>query len=197
MDVALFRLINITWGWDTLEPFMQFMSDLRMFLPAIVVLVLWMVLRDGVRGRVTVLALICLIPLTDQISATVLKPIFERPRPCREEAGIEGVRVRYRCSGRGSFPSSHATNIAGVALLLGWRYRRAAWLAALIAFLVGYSRIYLGVHYPGDVVGGWLLGLALGAGVIWLAGRGERWWHRRRPRGPDGPVSLDASPDRI
>jgi undecaprenyl-diphosphatase len=180
LDTALFRVINITLGADALAPFMRAMSNPRVFLPLIVVVVAWMLWRDGLRGRATVLALVLLITASDQLSSHVLKPLVQRPRPCLPEAGIEGVRTHgARCSHRGSFPSSHAVNIAAAAMLLGWRYRRAAWLAALFAFLVGYSRVYLGVHYPLDVVGGWLLGAGLGwgaaLGVRWGEGRWSEW----------------------
>jgi undecaprenyl-diphosphatase len=163
VDIFLFRLINITWGWDVLAPAMKFFSVFKYWIPLLVPLVLWMVVRDGRRGRITVLLLMLLIPATDLISSRVLKPLVGRPRPCRVEAGIEGVRTHgARCSRRGSFPSSHAANAAAVATLLALRYRRARFLAILIAFLVGYSRVYLGVHYPSDVAGGWILGASLG-----------------------------------
>jgi undecaprenyl-diphosphatase len=183
LDTALFRWINIDLGWEALAPFMRTMSNPRMFIPVILALVVWMVWKGGWRGRATVLALIVLITASDQLASHVLKPLVHRPRPCRVEAGIEGVKTHgARCSGRGSFPSSHAVNIAAAAFLLSRRYRRARWAAALVAFLVGYSRIYLGVHYPLDVLGGWLLGMGLG---WWAAAGVERvdaWRTARRAR---------------
>ncbi len=163
VDLALFRLINIAWGWDALAPVMRFFSGFVYWLPLLVLLALWMLFRDGRRGRITVLLLLFLVPTTDQVSSHLLKPLVGRPRPCRVEAGIAGVRTHgARCSHRGSFPSSHAANVAAVAALLALRYRRARLPAGLIAFMVGYSRVYLGVHYPSDVAGGWLLGALLG-----------------------------------
>ena len=180
-DLALFRLINITWGWEGLAPVMRVASGLVYFAPVILLLVVWMVWKDGVRGRVTVLTLAVLITASDQVSSHFLKPLVGRPRPCRAEAGIEGVRTHgARCSGSGSFPSSHAANMAAVAALLGWRYRRWAIPAWLLALLVGYSRVYLGVHYPLDVAGGWVLGAGLAAAAAWGAARGQGWWERRR-----------------
>lgn len=181
LDVALFKVINISWGWEWIAPFMRMMSTLEYFIPGMAILVVWMLVRDGRRGRWTVLALILLVTATDQISSHVIKPAVGRPRPCRPEAGIEGVRTHgVGCSSRGAFPSSHAANMAAVATLFAILYRKSLIPALLIAFLVGYSRIYLGVHYPTDVLAGWLLGAGLG----WLAARGvsrcDRWWLERK-----------------
>lgn len=184
VDVAVFRLINIRLGWDGLAPFMKVMSTLEYFIPVLVLLVAWMIFRDGRRGRITVLALLILIPLSDQLSSHVVKPWVGRVRPCRAEAGIEGVKTHgARCSSRGSFPSSHAANIGAAALLLAWRYRKAWWVAATVSFLVGYSRIYLGVHYPSDVLGGWMLGAVLALGAVAATAWGDRWWSGRSRSG--------------
>ena len=188
LDLALFRLINLRCETDLLEPVMKTLSDLESFLPAILILVIWMVWRDKRRGRFAVLALIVLVPLTDQISSHLLKPAFDRPRPCREEAGIEGVRTHgVGCSHRGSFPSSHATNTAGAGMLLALVYRRwSIAVASILVFLVGYSRIYLGVHYPSDVLAGWVLGAGLGL-LVWRGMRlAENRWLDYRARKTGG-----------
>jgi len=176
LDVLVFRLINITWGFDALAPAMKVLSNPVYWIPVMVGLVAWMLFRDGRRGRITVLVLVLLVPATDQLSSHVLKPLVHRPRPCRAVAAIEGVRTHgAHCSSKGSFPSSHAANIGAVALLLALRYRRWAIPAALIALGVGYSRIYLGVHYPTDVLGGWALGAAVGWIAAGLGRRLDRW----------------------
>lgn len=185
LDQAVLKLVNVAWANGLFDALMPFVSNLRNFIPVLVLVVAWLALRDGRRGRVTILVLALLITATDQISSSLLKPAFSRPRPCREEAGLSWVVPRARCSSRGSMPSSHAANIAGAAILLGWRYRRWIWLAALTAFLVGYSRVYLGVHYPSDVVAGWVLGALLGLGAALSA---SRWLDRRRPAPEPAPA---------
>jgi len=180
LDQQILHWINIDLANPLFDAVLPVMSELRYFIPLALALVVWMAWRDGVRGRVTVLALILLIPITDQVSSHVIKPAVNRPRPCHQEAGLDWVEVRTHCGSGRSFPSSHATNMGGVALLLGWRYRRGAWVAATFAFLVGLSRIYLGLHYPLDVVGGWSLGMILAAPLLWLGARFEGWWRVRR-----------------
>jgi len=186
IDRALFHWINVSLGHEALAPFMRVMSDLDKFLPVIVLLVLWLLTRGGKRGRITVLVLPFLILATDQTSSHLLKPLVSRPRPCRPEAGIPDVRTHgVGCSSRGSFPSSHAANMAATAVFLAGRFPTWAVPAGLIAFLVGYSRVYLGVHYPFDVLGGWALGAFLGWGALVLARRLDRL-----RRGPP-PVRVD------
>ena len=72
VDVALFRLINIDMGWEALAPFMKVMSTLAYFAPVILALMAWMVFRGGRRGRVTMAALLLLIPVSDQLSSQLV-----------------------------------------------------------------------------------------------------------------------------
>jgi len=184
LDRALFHFINVTLGADWMAPFLRVMSDLQKFIPVIVLLVLWLLVRGGKRGRITVLVLPFLLLATDQTSSHLVKPLVGRPRPCRAEAGIPDVRTHgVGCSSRGSFPSSHAANIGATAVFLAGRVPAWGVPAAAIAFLVGYSRVYLGVHYPFDVLGGWALGGVLGWLALLVARRLDRL--RFRPRHVD------------
>lgn len=112
-------------------------------------------------------ATILAIVLADQICASVLRPIFERLRPSNPEnplSAFVNIVNDYR-GGRYGFPSCHAANSFALAMVtsLIWRGSRIRWFLFIWAALNSYSRVYLGVHYPGDLLTGAILGCLFGA----------------------------------
>lgn len=116
------------------------------------------------------LSVIILVVLTDQGSTHLFKNVFLRLRPCHEPQ-LEGLvhLVNGKCGGQFGFISSHAANTFGLAIFLiqflGKKYRYFMVLILLWALIVSYSRIYLGVHYPGDVIVGAAFGSLLGFAI--------------------------------
>ena len=100
-----------------------------------------------------------IVLINDALCYQIIKPFFARPRPCHV---LEDVVIFSRCSSNSSFPSNHASNIFAAATIMGGAYRHVIFLAYGIAFLVGLSRIYLGVHYPSDVLAGAIIGTCFG-----------------------------------
>ncbi|WP_044117660.1 phosphatase PAP2 family protein [Alkaliflexus imshenetskii] len=141
--------------------------------------ILWVVWkRLGLKGVWAVLAIVLTIVLCDQVSSSFFKPFFERFRPSWEPS-LEGLvrLVNERRGGRFGFVSSHATNSIGLALFTSLLFRKAYFTIFIFiwAIINSYSRIYMGVHYPGDIIGGVLLGAALGYGVYAVYG----WFSRK------------------
>lgn len=143
-------------------------------------ILLYLMFRENWRrGVLVVLGIALTITLADQISSGIIKGIFERLRPARspEIGHLAHIVNNYRGGGF-SFVSSHAANTMGVAMFIALLYRNRMITLSMIfwAALVSYSRIYLGMHYPGDVLGGICVGLASGAFVYWLYKCAENRW---------------------
>ncbi len=145
--------IGMAKGW--LDPWMVALSSKWIW---IVFVVFWAILAGKNRHRwalflVAAFAVSC----ADLFAFEVLKPYFGRIRPCKE---FYYVRVVHSCGGMLSFPSNHATNGLTVATLVAFWDRRLVGIPLLMfAILVAFSRVYLGVHYLGDIVAGALLGV--------------------------------------
>jgi undecaprenyl-diphosphatase len=178
LDVALFRWINEGTRnplFDRVMPLITEFDHWRFPL-----LGLWLLLFFWGRRetKVTLLLLVVLIGILDYSNSFFFKHLFARPRPCQT---LMEVRVFWPCPRSFSFPSNHAANIFGAAFFLSFLYRPWAPLLIFLALLVGYSRVYVGEHYPLDVLGGAVLG-ALGAGLLLGIRRLilDRWDKRKR-----------------
>lgn len=111
------------------------------------------------------------ILISDQLTSGIMKPFFERLRPCHDERW-EGIIHNFgRCGGLYGFVSSHAANTFGLAVFINLKLKRKLpyiqWIF-LYAFVVSYTRIYLGVHYPFDVILGAVIGAVSGLTVWFL-----------------------------
>lgn len=116
------------------------------------------------RGHLLLLILITVLIIlaADQLSSGLIKPLVERPRPSHEPGIMEQLHyVNDYHGGRFGFVSSHAANTAALALWISLLFRQRALWCAMCSFFVinSYSRIYLGVHYPGDILCGTLVGI--------------------------------------
>ena len=165
LDISLYVLLNQTLTWSVLDVVMPVLTDLnhllvfRILVIGLVVLAIW---KGGDRGRRLVILLIIAVTVSDQVNSVLLKEWFGRLRPCHD---LFDARLLVDCGGGKSFPSSHAVNAGTIAVVISFFYPRAMWGMFALAFLIGYSRIYVGVHYPSDVMAGWLLGSAWGWGA--------------------------------
>jgi len=169
LDTDLFLFLNSINSpfWDGI----MWTISARLTWVPLYLIILWMFYRlTGRRVILVLLFVIAAITLSDQLSVHAFKEVFLRLRPCHEPS-LEGLVhiVRGKCGGQYGFVSSHAANcfnIAVFSLLL----LRKRWFTITILFwaaVVSYSRVYLGVHYPGDIIGGAILGAVIGSTIYY------------------------------
>ncbi len=163
LDTLIFIFINKNLQSNILDMLMTFVTERAylFFLPPF----LWFFFRDTKKTLVVLLLAILSLSLSDWMGNS-LKYYFERIRPCNE---LEGVRLLVGCGGSFSMPSNHAANAFAFAIPFFIFFKnkiRYAFLA--VALLVALSRVYVGVHYPSDILAGALLGSALALSVFWL-----------------------------
>lgn len=159
IDKVLFLLINsgssnpVT---DLLMPWITSDHLLRLgYGMSMVALLIW----GDKRLRWLVLVSLLVLAITDQTSSQLLKKIIERPRPCHV---MENINLLVGCGGGFSMPSSHAANAWAQAVLFAIVTPRSRWFLLVTATLIALSRVFVGVHYPFDIVVGAIVGGSIG-----------------------------------
>lgn len=168
LDFSLYKSVLYSAHPDWLNKGMLYVTDPKNFFLAIGVAAAFLWVRYGMQGRLLVVSSLVGIAVSDPLTSRILKEIFQRTRPCHL---VDPSRLLAGCSDSFSFPSTHAVNIFSEATIMALVYPAAAPYAYLFAVLVGYSRVYIGVHYPFDVMGGAGIGIALGASIVWIVRR--------------------------
>lgn len=158
-DLAIFYLFNHTISTGFLDKFFSIITDVNKWYIAYLILLGIAFFKGGLRGKIAVLGLIILITVTDQTGYRLLKEFFERIRPCN---ALSDAITPIGCAGGFSFPSNHALNNFAAAVFLLRLFPQYKWIFLITATLISISRIYLGVHYPSDVLGGAILGVGFG-----------------------------------
>ncbi|NTU59239.1 MAG: phosphatase PAP2 family protein [Chlorobiaceae bacterium] len=171
-DAWLFRLLNLGLVHPAADDLMLFLTNPMLSYHILLLAAAFILIRKGKDGLVIIPLLILAVGIADFTASGILKPLFHRVRPC---FALQGVRLLVNQSHSWSFASSHAANATAIASLVWiffWRGapvdRTFTILMIVYAFLVAFSRIYIGVHYPGDVLGGMVIGLG-SASIVYTA----------------------------
>jgi len=161
LDKTILLLINQSLAnpvTDSIMPFITADLHLKIFYGFCLFMILW---KGDKRLRFAVIASLITVAISDQLSSSVLKPLFARPRPCRD---LE-VHLLVACGSGFSLPSSHAANLFGQAFLFRTIAPKSAKYLIPPAVVVALSRVFVGVHYPFDIIVGAALGTLVGFGI--------------------------------
>ncbi len=166
LDWAMWFYLNTEWHNRFLDFMLPFLRNQFFWMPLYLFLVLFMPLNYRRRGWLWIGGFLLSFALADYISASVIKPYVGRLRPCNTPELQRYIHLLVECGAGKSFPSSHASNhfafATFIAATLGRAYPGIRKWVFLWASLVAYSQVYVGVHFPMDVLCGAGLGILIG-----------------------------------
>lgn len=169
VDVAVFYLINRNLRNAVFDSLMPFITNKWNFAAPLGLLLLYVLVFRPSRDRIVAVSAIAVVLLADA-STYLLKDLFHRIRPCHTLQQVQLLSGAV-CTGSFSFPSNHASNMFAVAAFFSYFYRHLVLPCFFTAALIGYSRIYLGLHYPVDVMAGVVWGLFVGFPAAFMVQR--------------------------
>ncbi len=169
IDYWLFNLINQDLHNPILDAVMPYWRDKYTWIPLYLALAVFLIAKFKARGAYLIIGLLLTVSVADSVSSHIVKKQVRRVRPCNQELLKEEVKLLVRCGTGYSFTSSHATNHFAIAVFLiltmGRIYRKIRWPLLIWAATIALGQVYVGVHFPLDIVAGGLLGVLIGAGV--------------------------------
>lgn len=166
IDQELFLAINQGMSNIFFDWLLPIMRNPFTWAPLYLFLIIFFIKHYGKMGVMIVVATLINFGVTDVVSSHLIKKNVERVRPCQDEVFKQEINLRVRCGGTYSFTSSHATNHFGMAffwiVLFRRRWKHTVWLCIAWASVISFSQIYVGVHYPFDILVGAILGTLIG-----------------------------------
>ena len=176
LDTALFLFFNVTLAnpvTNFLMPIITSDNLLRVGYGLTMIFILW---KGDARLRWIVLFSILTLTATDQLASQFFKPLIERARPCQI---MENINLLVNCGAGFAMPSSHAANAFGQAAIFGLLLKKVRLPLIILASVVAFSRVFVGVHFVGDILAGALLGMFAGFILMLLFKQFERKYIKR------------------
>lgn len=181
LDRELFTFIHATASSPTIDWFFMLLRNALTWVPLYAFMLYWLLrYHKKLAWQFAFLSLVT-FAITDYTSASILKPIFMRVRPCYDPQLHDIIRNLVGCGGRYGMPSTHASNHFGLASFwffsITWMSNRSWYWLWLWALAIGYAQVYVGKHFPGDIIIGAVLGTLVGSGMALLF---RRWKHEKQ-----------------
>jgi undecaprenyl-diphosphatase len=173
IDQAIFYQVNGIWHHPVFDSILPWTRHSNNWIPLYLGLLGWMGYQLGWKTWKWFLFALLNVGLSDQVSSSIFKPLFHRLRPCNDPALLGKTRLLLdHCSGGFSFTSSHAANHFGLAMFIfitwGTAQQKITKYFFVWAGVIAYAQMYVGVHYPLDILGGTIIGLLAGYGMAIL-----------------------------
>lgn len=171
LDHSLFHLINSEWNNAFFDWLLPIWRDKYFWIPIYVFIILFSIFNYGKKSYWFILFLVTAVGSADFVSSHIVKKTIQRIRPCNDKT-VDEVRSLVRCGSGFSFTSSHATNHFALSYFLfatlGLHFRKIrGWLIAWAAS-IAYAQVYVGVHFPIDVISGMILGILISKIFVWM-----------------------------
>ena len=169
LDKSLFKFIQLHLTSPSLDSTMLMLREPSCWIPLYVFVLVWVFMHNKEHAVKFVILSVLTIALSDIFASSVLKPMFMRLRPCYDMDTMYLLRNLIGCAGRYSMPSSHAVN--HFALAAYWFYSiqlingKKYWLFWLWASVICFAQVYVGKHFPGDVIVGGIIGSLIGTAI--------------------------------
>jgi len=186
IDKVLFVLIQHDADHSIMDKIMPILRNPYTWIPLYIFMLYYVIRKDKSNAWTFVLLSVLTVAITDSLTAQVLKPLFGRLRPCYDPELSSVIRGLVDCGGQYSMPSNHAANHFGLAAFWYFSLKKAngqtgrslAWLWGW-AGLICYAQVYVGKHYPFDVLAGAFTGFLTGLGIsrlfaYWVDRQGDR-----------------------
>jgi membrane-associated phospholipid phosphatase len=166
IDKQVFFFINNTLHNNFLDGLMPYWRSMYLWAPLYIFLIAYLIINYGKIGLILIASIIATVAISDITSSQIIKKTFHRARPCNDSALKSQVKLLVRCGSGYSFTSSHATNHFAVATFLFFTFAaKRKWLKwgfMAWAFSIAIGQVYVGVHFPFDILCGGILGFAIG-----------------------------------
>lgn len=165
-DKKVWYTVNVLWQNKALDTIAPVLRNPNTWIPLYVFLAIFIPYKFGKKGFYWCLGFLVTFALSDYTSASIIKPLVQRLRPCNDVSLQKTVHLLIDCGSGYSFPSAHAANhfaLAFFMLITLHKYFKWVWFPAILwAFSVAFAQVYVGVHFPLDVLCGGLLGVFVG-----------------------------------